>query len=105
MLIASHILGELEKTATHYGIIRHGRMIREMTAEEPEADCPTYIALKTRKGSKIKLLLHGRFSRVEEDEDVVSFLYEKGVTVSEIIRAKIGLEEYYISLMNGRKGR
>ena len=67
---AEHIiLGELEKIATHYGIIRHGRMIKEMTAEELEADCPTYIALKTREGSKIKLLLHGRFNRVEEDED------------------------------------
>ena len=38
-------------------------------------------------------------------EDVVSFLYEKGVTVSEIKRAKIGLEEYYINLMSGREGR
>ena len=118
VLISSHILGELEKIATHYGIIRHGRMIKEMTAEELEADCPTYIALKTREGSKIKLLLQGRFNRVEEDEDgsiriyddvkpedVVSFLYEKGVTVSEIKRAKIGLEEYYINLMNSREGR
>lgn len=118
VLISSHILGELEKIATHYGIIRHGRMIREMTAEELEADCPTYIALKTREGGGTKLLLHGRYQRVEEDEDgairiyddvrpedVVSFLYEKGVTVSEISTAKISLEEYYINLMNSREGR
>ena len=116
VLISSHILGELEKIATHYGIIRHGRMIREMTAEELEADCPTYIALRTGEGSKIKLLLKGKYDRVEEEEDgtiriyddvksedVVAYLYEKGVTVSEIWTAKIGLEEYYIELMGGKK--
>ena len=32
VLISSHILGELEKIATHYGIIRNGRMIAQMTA-------------------------------------------------------------------------
>ena len=116
VLISSHILGELEKIATHYGIIRHGRMVKEMTAEELEEDCPTYIALRSGEGSKIKLLLKGRYDRVEEaedgtiriygdvwPEDVVSFLYEKGVTVSEIWTAKIGLEEYYIDLMGGKK--
>ena len=116
VLISSHILGELEKIATHYGIIRHGQMLREMTAEELEADCPTYIALRTGEGNKIMLPLRGRFNRVEEQEDgsiriyddvppetVVNFLYEKGVTVSEIWTAKISLEEYYTNLMGGKR--
>ena len=34
VLISSHILGELEKIATHYGIIRQGKMIMELSAEE-----------------------------------------------------------------------
>ena len=33
ILISSHILGELEKIATHYGIIRQGKLIKEMTSE------------------------------------------------------------------------
>ena len=33
VLISSHILGELEKIATHYGIIRQGKMIMEMSAK------------------------------------------------------------------------
>ena len=116
VLISSHILGELEKIATHYGIIRHGKMLREMTAAELEADCPTYIALRTGEGSKIMLPLRGRFNRVEEQEDgsiriyddvlpetVVDFLYEKGVTVSEIWTAKISLEEYYTNLLGGKR--
>ena len=116
VLISSHILGELEKIATHYGIIRHGKMLKELTAEELEDDCPTYIALRTGEGNKIMLILRGQFNRVEEQEDgsiriyddvspetVVDFLYEKGVTVSEIWTAKISLEEYYTNLMGGKR--
>lgn len=36
VLISSHILSELSLLATHYGFIDHGRMIREMTAQELE---------------------------------------------------------------------
>lgn len=116
VLISSHLLGELEKIATHYGIIRKGRMIREMTAEELEASCRTYIALHTADQNKAKRLLGSKFSRVEEDEsgmlrvydlaepeETVSFLYQNGLTVDEIRRDKIGLEEYYIDLM--KEGR
>jgi ABC-type multidrug transport system ATPase subunit len=48
VVIASHILGELEKIATHYGIIRGGRMIKEMTAEELDSSCRTYVRKKVR---------------------------------------------------------
>ena len=112
VLISSHVLGELEKIATHYGIIRGGRMIREMTAAELEADCRTYVYLAARDISRAKFILASRFSRVEEDEagylrvydavkaeQVVEHLYENGITVTEIGTAKIGLEEYYIDLM------
>ena len=116
VLISSHILGELEKIATHYGIIRGGRMIKEMTAEELEASCPTYTALQTGEMNRTKALLSCKYSRVEEDESgyirvydqekpeyVVNYLYKNGILVSEIKTAKIGLEEYYIDLMNERR--
>ena len=48
VLVSSHILGELEKIATHYGIIRGGKMIVEMTAELLEKSCPTFLAIKTK---------------------------------------------------------
>ncbi len=118
VLISSHILGELEKIATHYGIIRKGRMIAEMTAEELEASCRTYIALRTKNQGQTKRLLQSKLSRVEEDESgalrvydpvrpeqVTGYLYRNGVTVSEIQTAKIGLEEYYIDLMQEKEGR
>lgn len=118
VLISSHILGELEKIATHYGIIRKGKMIKEMTAGELENDCPTYIALKTEDMSKTSKILESRFERVEEDEkgylrvydpvsseEIVRFLYEKGHVVSEIFQNKISLEEYYMALTHGKGDR
>ena len=39
VLISSHILDELSRLATHYGIIDHGRMVKELSAEELDAAC------------------------------------------------------------------
>ena len=118
VLISSHILGELEKIATHYGIIRGGKMIKEMTAEELDAGCRTYVALQTRDMSRTKALLACRYSRVEEDEsgylrvydagspeEIVTHLYENGILVCEMKTDKISLEEYYIDLMHEKEGR
>ena len=48
VLVSSHILGELEKFATCYGIIRDGHMVEQITAEALSAQCRDYIALQTR---------------------------------------------------------
>ena len=116
VVISSHILGELEKIATHYGIVRGGKMIAEMTADELEENCRTYVALQAKDMNRTKAQLSSKYSRVEEDEagyiriydavsseEIVTYLYENGILVSEIKRDKIGLEEYYIDLM--KEGR
>ena len=116
IVVSSHLLGELQKVATHYGIIRHGKMMCEMTADELDASCRTYVALQSVEMNRTKMLLGCKYSRVEEDEagyirvydlttpeEIVTYLYENGITVSEIKTDKIGLEEYYIDLMKGGK--
>lgn len=118
VVISSHILGELEKIATHYGIVRGGKMIQEMTAEELDKGCRTYIALQTGEMSRTKALLACKYSRVEEDEsgyvrvydgtapeEIVTYLYENKILVTEIRTDKIGLEEYYTDLMHEKEGR
>ena len=114
IVVSSHLLGELQKVATHYGIIRHGKMMVEMTAEELDASCRTYVALKVEEPNRAKVLLGCKYSRVEEDEagyirvydlttpeEVMTYLYENGICVCELHTDKIGLEEYYIDLMKG----
>lgn len=114
VLVSSHILSELEKVATHYGIIKDGKMIQEITSEELEANCRCYHAIKCRKQDIAKEYLEKKYKRVEEvndfirvyddikPEEIVSDLYENGIIISEIKTEKISLEEYYIDLM-GRK--
>lgn len=115
VVISSHLLGELEKIATHYGIVRGGKMIKEMTAEELDAGCRTYIVLQTKDMNRTKALLGCKYSRVEEEhewlrvydtvrpEEIVAYLYENNILVREIKTDKIGLEEYYIDLMNEKE--
>ena len=117
IIVSSHLLGELQKVATHYGIIRHGRMVREMTAEELDASCRTYVALRCEDMERAKASLSVKYGRVEKDEagylrvygasgsrSVAEYLYSCGVVVSELGVEKIGLEEYYIDLMNEGAG-
>lgn len=112
ILISSHILGELEKIATHYGIIRHGKMIKEMTVDTFIKECRTYVAVKASNIKEVKEILNNKFNRVELDEEeyvriydlvspeeVVTFLYSKNILINEIKVDRIGLEEYYIDLM------
>ena len=112
IVISSHILGELEKIATHYGIIRHGKMIKEMTALEFEEECRTFVGLKAQDIRFAKEILRYKYSRIEEDEagyiriydqatpeEVVEYLYQNKIIINEIKVDKVGLEEYYIDLM------
>ena len=112
VVISSHVLGELEKIATHYGIIKGGRMLCEMTADELDASCRTYTAIQAKDMSRAEFLLKTNYTRVEKDEagyirvydevkptEIVKYLYDNGVVVTEIKTDKIGLEEYYIDLM------
>lgn len=111
VLISSHLLGELEKIATHYGIIRQGRMIQEITAEEMESRARVFVSIKTKDMNTAKEVLKKKYDdvRTEEEylrvydvnetEEIVDYLFKNGHIISEIKKNKIGLEEYYIELM------
>ena len=117
VLISSHLLGELEKIATHYGIIRQGKMIMEMSAEEMDSRAQMFISIKTAEMQKAWLLLTKKYAdvRIEDGyiriydvdnvEEIVSYLMENGHIVSEIKKNKIGLEEYYIEIMSKGGGK
>ncbi len=117
VLISSHILGELEKIATHYGIIRQGKMIQELTAKEMESRARIFVSIKTKDMQGAFKTLKTKFAnvRLEEDylrvydeedtEEIVKFLIEKGFAPSEIKKNKVGLEEYYIELMSEKGGK
>lgn len=115
VLISSHILGELEKIATHYGIIRQGKMIMELSAAELEGRARVFVSLKTKDMKGAKDVLKAKYDMVKEEdeylrvydvddtESVVEYLLQNGYIVNEIKKNKIGLEEYYIELMSAKE--
>lgn len=118
VLISSHLLGELEKIATHYGIIRQGKMIMEMSADEMDNRAQVFVSLKTNDMDGAEVVLKTKFRDVRKEEEylrvydiddtecIVEHLLKNGHVVSEIKKNKIGLEEYYIELMSadGKEG-
>ena len=115
VLISSHILGELEKIATHYGIIRQGKMIQELTAEEMEGRCRNYTTVKSPDLQRAFGALRQKYPDVRAEggtvrvydvndtEEIVDYLMRSGIDVSEIEKNRIGLEEYYIELMSRKE--
>ena len=115
VLISSHILGELEKIATHYGIIRQGKMIQELTAAEMESRCRMFSSIKSTDMQKAFLALHREYGNVKledgmirvydvnDTEGIVSVLMKQNSPVTEISKNKIGLEEYYLELMSQKE--
>lgn len=117
VLISSHILGELEKIATHYGIIRQGRMIMELSASDMDSRARHFVSLKTKDMAGAERLLRRKYGNVkieeeclrvydvDDTEEIVELLMKNGHVVNEIKRNKIGLEEYYIELMSQKEVR
>ena len=115
VLISSHILGELEKIATHYGIIRQGRMIQEISAKEMESRARVFVSIKTGDMGGAKTVLRKKYPDVREEdgclrvydvddtEGIVEHLLQNGHVVSEVGKNKIGLEEYYMELMSRKE--
>ncbi|MCL2675006.1 MAG: ATP-binding cassette domain-containing protein [Firmicutes bacterium] len=112
ILISSHILGELSKIATHYGIIRRGTLIKEMKADEMSVGCRDFVFVKTGNDARALGVLAQRYKDFEqkdggirvydenESSKVAGLLYSKNIDINEITFQKIGLEEYYLKLMS-----
>jgi len=117
VLISSHILGELEKIATHYGILCQGKMIQEITAKEMDSRARVFVSIKTKDMAGAAHILKAKFNQVkevgeylqvldvEDTESIVEYLLANGHVVNEIKKNKIGLEEYYVDLMSKKEGK
>lgn len=116
ILISSHILEELSKIATHYGIIHNGSLLQELTREElmqrcserieiclsePERAVPVLDAMGFEQYQivdKEKILV---FERLEESASLNLELAKAGVLVKEIRITSEELEQYFLNLTGG----
>ena len=114
MIISSHILGELSKIATDYGIIKDGKFIEQISAKELEAKCNDYIHLKTPDTKRAVVALEeklgirhyeirpdGEIRIYERNNQISKVLLEQGIVVEELFRHQQDLERYFLELMGG----
>lgn len=83
VVISSHILGELEHTATRFGILEHGHLLQEITRED----------LKVRNDT-IQI-------RVSDYEMAKHLLAANNITILQESSACKSLEDYYFELIGG----
>lgn len=115
-IISSHILEELSKIATNYGIIHNGALVQELTKEELFSKCNERIELKTNDTAKASTVLEKMgiheykavdsdtiqiFERLQDSGDITMKLAENGVKVLGISLKNETLEDYYLSLTGG----
>ena len=116
ILVSSHILGELSKIATRYGIIQQGRMVEQITAAELEQKCTDYLHLKADQPQKAAALLERELRltrwemrpegeiRIYEAVDtrvVGHLLTQAGLAVEEMGLHRQDLEGYFLERMGG----
>ena len=110
-LISSHLLDELAKVVTKYGIINNGVLLEEVSAKELINNCKNKLIIKTDDNSKAKELIKSEFdikkidtiedklvlySNLENSALINKYLVKKGILVSEIYTEVDSLEEYFI---------
>lgn len=116
ILVSSHILGELSKIATRYGIIQEGRLVEQITAAELEQKCADYLRLKADQPRKAAALLERELHltrwemrpegeiRIYEAVDaraVGQTLARAGIAVEEMGLHRQDLEGYFLERMGG----
>lgn len=117
ILISSHILGELSKIATHYGIIRDGELIEEFEAgnlQERCRRCQKIIVDNDELAVSLleeKLDIHNYdvpkqgvirvFENFELQEQMNRELILGGVNIKESYMAGQDLEGYFMDLLGG----
>lgn len=96
ILISSHILGELNKIATKYGIIKNGTLLEEFTASE--------LVKNNIKSNDFKVFKKGKiciYDCLNIPEKINKELIDNDVLVSSIFLDDNDVEGYFIKMMEG----
>lgn len=116
ILISSHILGELSKISTNYGIIKDGEMVEQLTREELEEKCQDYFQIEVKDVKRALALLNEAFPNVQAEvldtrsirlygvgnsAGVNQILIENQIQVYASGFHHMDLEEYFLNRMEG----
>ena len=114
VVVSSHALEQLGRMATRYGVIREGRMVRELTAADVERECSDFLQVETANPKRALAVLQERFPALRfqamPDASLRAFggadaaavgaaLAEQGIAVSGLYAHKRDLEEFFVEMM------
>lgn len=114
IVISSHILSELHKLATCYGIIHKGKMIAQMTADQLDEKCQKYLQIKVNDVKKARSVLEKMgirsienireeslkvFDSCVESDEINYRLFQNGVRVRELVMISGNLETFFFNMI------
>ncbi len=114
VLISSHLIDELGKIATKFGIMRRGELVEEVTMEEIRALCSTALTVTTNTPAAAKEIISAAYpdakinvsgNAVTVNADNISAaelnleLAKASILVSELRHEDVGLEDFFIKKM------
>lgn len=115
IVISSHILAELYQLVTDYIIISHGEIIEQISKEELDRKCTSYIVIETEQPQKaVQVLescglkdveLDGETIKIRdniEQKQVAMIMFNASIILTQLTRYEKSLEDHYIELL-GRK--
>lgn len=115
-LISSHLIDELSKVVTKYGIIRDGVLVEEISAENLKKKCTHTLKITVDNVDGAKALLSAAYGNDcvsvdggavvisdhnDESAEINKKLFESGFSVSGIETAATDIESYFIEMMGG----
>ena len=118
IIISSHILGELSKLCTHYGIINQGKLMIELSNEELIDKCSSKLDIEVSDTDKAIGVINELgiakykvtstnhielFENIEDSALINERLVKSGVAVSELSKNNEDLENYFIRLTGGEE--
>lgn len=115
IILASHLLDEVQKVCTHFCVLRKGDLIHsgpvagvdKQETIEVFADVPAFYEMLTefsgtssvhRENGTFQVALHDGFN----SKDLNRFLFEKGVVASHLATKKKTLEKQFLEILNSR---
>lgn len=115
-IISSHVLEQLNRVATCYGVIASGHMVKEFSEEELHEECGRSIRVRTTDSARTLALLEERLPDASFQaqpngglsiagagitvERVSEILHDTDQTVLELSSVEQDIEDYFVSLMD-----
>ena len=113
ILLASHLLDEVEKVCSHVVVLRKGEKLYSGRVNEM-INSHGFFELKTEKQSELIYILEGHklFDKIKTEDDLITafltkpmaaaefnkLMFDKGIILSHLVKRKESLEEQFLQL-------